>query len=289
MNIKELEKLWSKAIKEVLTGKIDSNKLNILAKQTFDSIRRIQIYETYKIKALQASQEKRPFIYTSNPFVLAQRPDLNFENRAWIIYLATYFGKSNKSKWTLFNRSVFRKDQSIIKFDQIQSDLDGYFKYLYSFDFFQDCTYSNHRKYTAKKLLGSKGLFRSMEYFVNNFELYSSEDEMEFHEMYLLSQKIPNFGRLGGFDFTSSLVKCKFNVKEPKSMYADHSTGPLQALELLLKLTNNNSSLASQKQLSWDLMEWFLKKSKIFMTGQVLEDAICNWQKDTRKYIRYTG
>ena len=289
MNVKELEKLWSKANKELLVKDIGSGKLNILARQTFDSIRRIQIYETYNIKAQKAIQYKKPFSHTSNPFVLAQRSDLNLRNRAWIIYLATYFGKSNKSKWELFNRATFRKDKSIITFDQIKADLDNYFKYLSSFDFFHDCTYSNHRKYTAKKLLGSKGLFRSMEYFANNVGLYSSEDKMEFHEMYLLSQKIPNFGRLGGFDFTSSLVKCRFSIEEPKSMYADYSTGPLLALKLMLKLTNNNSSTASQKQLSHDLMDWFLKNSKIFMTGQVLEDAICNWQKDTRIYIRYTG
>jgi hypothetical protein len=128
-----------------------------------------------------------------------------------------------------------------------------------------------------------------MEYFLKNVELYSSEDEIEFHKMYLLSQNIPNFGRLGGFDFTSSLTKLKFNIKEPKSMYADHSTGPLQALELLLKLTNNNASKTSQKQLGSDLMDWFLKNTNIFMAGQVLEDAICNWQKNTIKYIRYSG
>lgn len=289
MEIEELEKLWSKAIIALLGKQIDGNKLNILAKQTFDSIRRIQIYETYRIKAQEAVKSKKNFIYTSNPFVLAQRSDIYSQNKIWIIYLATYFGKSNTSKWELFNRATFQKDQSIIKFDQINTDLDDYFNYLSSFDFFQDCTYSNHRKYTAKKLVGSKGLFKSMEYFTNNIELYSSEDEMEFNEMYLLSQKIPNFGRLGGFDFTCSLAKCKFNIREPKSMYADHSTGPLQALELLLKLTNNNTSKASQKQLSSDLTDWFLNNSKIFMTGQVLEDAICNWQKNIVKYIRYTG
>ena len=128
-----------------------------------------------------------------------------------------------------------------------------------------------------------------MEYFVKNVELYSSEDELEFHEMYLQSQKIPNFGRLGGFDFSSSLVKCGFNIKEPKSMYADHSTGPLQALGLLLQLTKNPVTNSSKKKLSVDLVDWFFKNSNIFMTGQVLEDAICNWQKDTRNYIRYTG
>lgn len=289
MKIEELEKLWSKAIIELCGQKIDGTKLNTLAKQTYDSIRRIQIYETYKLKGEQAVLEDRPFINTSNPFVLAQRSDLTIQNRAWIVYLATYFGKSNKSKWTLFNRATFYKDKSIIKFDQIEADLDNYFKYLSSFDFFEDSAYSNHRKYTAKKLLGSKGLFRSMEYFVNNVELYSSEDELEFHEMYLISQKIPNFGRLGGFDFSSSLVKCGFNVKEPKSMYAEHSTGPLDALGLLLRLTNNSSSMSSRKQLGVDLMHWFLVNSNIFMVGQVLEDCICNWQKKTSHYIRYTG
>jgi hypothetical protein len=289
MKIEELKKLWTKAIRQILGKQIDSNKINILAKQTFDSIRRIQIYKVYKIKAQQAVKDDKPFMYTSNPFVLAQRMDLNLQNRVWVLYLATYFGKSNKSKWSLFNRAVFRKDQAIIKFDEVNEDLDNYFKYLSSFDFFLDCDYSNHRKFTAKKLLGEKGLFRSIEYFTKNIELYSSENEMEFHEMYLLAKKIPGFGRLASFDFTSSLVKCGFNVKEPKSMYADHSTGPLAGLKLLLRLTDNNFSYVSQKKLSSELMDWFSINSNIFMTGQVLEDAICNWQKDTRKYVRYTG
>lgn len=289
MKIEEIEKLWNKAIKQVLGKQIDGNKLNILAKQTFDSIRRIKIYETYKIKAQQAVKDGKPFIHTSNPFVLAQRTDLNLQNKVWVLYLATYFGKSSKSKWTLFNRATFKKDQSIIKLDEINVDLNSYFKYLSSFDFFQDCDYSNHRKFTAKKLTGVKGLFRSIEYFVGNIALYSPKNEMEFHEMYLLAKKIPGFGRLAGFDFTSSLVKCGFNVNEPKSMYANHSTGPLKGLKLLLKLTDNNSSYSSQKQLSSDLMDWFSKNSDIFMTGQVLEDAICNWQKNTRNYVRYVG
>jgi len=289
MTIKELEKLWGQAINEILGKNIDGNKLNILANQTFDSIRRIQIYEIYEIRAREAVKEKKSFKYTSNPFVLAQRSDLSNQDKVWYIYLATYFGKSNKSKWELFNRATFHRDGSIIKFNQIQADLDKYFKYLVSFDFFLNCNYSNHRKFTAKTLTGGNGVFKSMEYFVKNVGLYTPQYEIDFHDMYLLSQKIPSFGRLAGFDFTSSLTKCGLNVKEPTSIYANHSTGPLEALELLLKLTNNDVSKASQKKLGIDLMDWFLKNSKIYMTAQVLEDAICNWQKDTVKYIRYTG
>ena len=289
MKISELETLWNTALTEVLGDQVESDKLHILARQTFDSIRRIQIYDIYRQRAQHAVQANETFIHTSNPFVLAQRSDLSPRNNLWIIYLATYFGKSNKSQWELFNRASFRPDKSLIEFDQIQTDLDGYFNYLLSFDFFEGCSYSNHRKYTAKKLKDDKGLFRSIEYLINNIRNYCPDNEIEFHEMYVRSQKIPNFGRLGGFDFTSTLVKCRLNVKEPKSMYANHSTGPLQGLRLLLKLTNNQTSKASQIQLSMDLVDWFFTNSKIFMIGQVLEDAICNWQKNTSTYIRYTG
>lgn len=289
MTVENLEKLWAQAIYEILGESFDSLKLNVLAKQTYDSIRRIQVYNAYGLKADEAAYKKLPFSYTSNPFILAQRSELNIQNKVWIIYLATYFGKSNKSKWELFNRAVFKKDQSFINFDQIKTDLNNYFNYLSSVDFFEKCTYSNHRKFTAKSLIGDKGLFKSIEYFVTNIELYCPENEMDFHDMYKLSLKIPNFGRLAAFDFTSSLAKLKLNIKEPKSMYAEHSTGPLKALELLLNLTNKQISKASKKQLESDIMEWFNSNTKIFMVGQVLEDAICNWQKNTLKYVSYSG
>ena len=128
-----------------------------------------------------------------------------------------------------------------------------------------------------------------MEYFVKNIKQYSVEDKVDFHSMYKLAQKIPNFGRLAAFDFSSSMVKCELNIEEPQSMYAEHSTGPLDAVGLLLRLTNNNSSPKAKVELCSDLMKWFLENARIFMTGQVLEDAICNWQKSTSSYIRYTG
>tara|TARA_R110002051_G_scaffold259691_1_gene319485 strand:+ start:52 stop:921 length:870 start_codon:yes stop_codon:yes gene_type:complete len=289
MELKKIEKLWTNAIKELLDSKIDSNILNILAKQTSDSIRRIEIYEAYNKRAIQAVEVKQEFWHTSNPFVLAQRSDLSLHNRLWIIYVATYFGKSNKSKWILFDRATFNKKKSILLFDEIKLDLNKYFKYLSSFDFFENCNYSNHRKFTPKNLLENNGVFKSMEYFANNIDKYSSVEKMDFHTMYKLSQKIPNFGRLAGFDFSSSLVKCGFNIEEPKSMYAEHSTGPLDAIGLILKLTKNSASTTSRKKLCTDLMQWFLDNSNIFMVGQVLEDSICNWQKNTVNYIRYSG
>ncbi len=289
MKIIKIENLWQQAIKDLLNAKIDANKLNTLARQTHDSIRRIDIYRSYKERADQAVNKKLDFNHTSIPFVLAQRSDLSQNNSLWVLYVATYFGKSNQSKWELFNRATFDNNRSIMLFEDIQKDLRKYFNYLGSFDFFAGCSYSNHRKFTAKRLTGEKGVFGSMEYFVKNVNEFSLKDRTDFHSMYKAAQKIPNFGRLAAFDFSSSLVKCGFMVEEPESMYGEDSTGPLNAIGLLMKLTNQNSSSKAKLDLCSDLMKWFQKNTNIFMVGQVLEDAICNWQKNPSTYIRYKG
>jgi hypothetical protein len=289
MTIIEIEKLWRQAISDLLNAAIDTKTLNTLARQTSDSIRRIEIYRSYRERAIHAVNKGLDFNHTSIPFVLDQRNDLNRNNRLWILYLATYFGKSNQSGWQLFNRATFDRKKSIMLFQDIQKDLDKYFRYLASFNFFEGCSYSNHRKFTAKRLTGEKGVFESMEYFVKNINQYSFEHRIDFHSIYKAAQKIPNFGRLAVFDFASSLVKCGFDVAEPESMYGENSTGPLNAIGLLLRLTNGDSSQKAKLQLCSDLMEWFQKNSNIFMVGQVLEDAVCNWQKNPSTYIWYKG
>ena len=289
MTVDELQTNWNQAIQKLLGCKIDKTVLYVLAKQSNDSIRRIDIYKTYRLRAIQAAEEKRDFFHTSNPFVLSQRSDLNVKNKIWLIYLATYFGKSESSGWNLFLRAAFDGNNQFILFEKIEADIEKYFRYLESFDFFENANFSNHRKFTKKALDGEKGFFRSMTYLVENIEDFCNSEKIEFHEMYKMAIEIPNFGRLASFDFTSSSVKCGLKVNEPQSMYASHSTGPLQALGLLLRLCNREVTRQSQIELSNHLVQWFNENTDIFMVGQVLEDAICNWQKNPRKYIYYKG
>lgn len=289
MTVDNIKTLWSSAIEDLLQGKISDNAISNLSKQTKDSIRRIKIYDNYRERANLAVEQNRPFDSTNNPLVLAQRADLSIQNRIWVIYLATYFGKSETSSWDLFNRASFDKNKTFIKIEMIRANTQKYFEYLQSFDFFETTKFSNHRKYTKKALVGNKGFFRSMNYVLENLESFIQEQEFEFDEMFLLSKRIPNFGRLAAFDFSSSLVKCGLNVKEPLSMYARNSTGPLRALGLLLRLTDSVDTDNTRKELSDDLVRWFNEHSNIFMAGQVLEDAICNWQKNPNTYTLYKG
>jgi len=290
MKVKEIIEFWEQAIASILNTKFEKEILSVLSLQTVDSIRRIQVYKAYASKAVKADINNLPYNHTSNPFILSQRDSLSIESRVWFIYLATYFGKSNKSKWKLFKKAAYRHDNTLITIEEIQKDKDKYFLYLSSLDFFRNCNYSNHRKYTKKSLDGNKGVLNSMDFFIRNLNKFINENPADFDSVYIKSRNIPNFGRMAGFDFTSSLSKCNLNVNEPDSMYHQNSTGPLRALKKMLDMAQvSDKSKSKQIDLGDNLLHWFQENTDIKFVAQVLEDSICNWQKEPTQYKRYFG
>lgn len=290
MNLKELNTLWQNALHDLLDVSFDADLINVLSHQTIDSIRRINIYQAYAMKARRAEELNLPFFHTSNPFTLSQRSSIGIDSKVWYIYLATYFGKSNKSKWKLFNKTAFKADKSLIEFKEIKLNRLHYYTYLRNIDLFNNANFSNHRKYTKKSLEGRKGLIYSIDYFLDNIDKYSHSNLVEFDVVFSYAMKIPNFGRMAAFDFTSSLCKCNLNINDPISMYHENSTGPLKALaDILILAKCKDVSKSAQIDFGNDLLAWFLEHSKIQIVAQVLEDTICNWQKSPRKYQRYFG
>ena len=173
-------------------------------------------------RASKAESLSLPYHHTSNPFILCQRESLTLDSKIWYLYLATYFGQSNKSGWKLFQKSAFYEDGTLIGLNSIINNREEYFNYLRSQDFFEDSNYSNHRKYTKKAIDGEKGLLSSIDYFLDNIGEFSHRKLIDFDTIYKKALSIPNFGRMAAFDFTSSLCKCSLNVKSPASMYHQH-------------------------------------------------------------------
>ena len=290
MTLTQIKHLWTRVIAEILNSEFQEPIIDCLSRQMIDSIRRVLIFRTYLERAEKAEIENLPYFHTSNPFTLAQRSSLSLDSRIWHNYVATYFGKSNKSKWMLFNRATFREDKSLITFEDILDNPEEYFEYLRSISFFDNSSYSNHRKYTKKSLEGDKGVFLSFYYVMENIHLFKAETVSAFDVIYRNSLSIPNFGRMAAFDFSCNLCKCGLNVLEPESMYQRYSTGPLSALRNLLTLADvPNPDKNFQVSFGDDLLTWFDDNSNIYMLAQVLEDTICNWQKSPLNHIRYFG
>ena len=290
MDTNELQRLWERVLYEVLDSKIDEKALAALSFQTKDSIRRIEVYETYKMRAEIADKNGLPYFFSTNPLVLAQRPSISNLSKLWFLYLATYFGKSLRSKWTLFKRSAFDDNGNVILVEEIIKDKASYFKNLKSFDFFAECQFSNHRKYTKKTLLGENGFINSANYFLDNIYQFDFSKKIDFDHVYNLILNVPSFGRMAAFDYACSLCKCNLNVNEPTSMYLKHSTGPRAGFRYLLNTCGIDlSEIDDIVQAGDEIQKWFQENTEIFLVAQVLEDARCNWQKNPNVQVRYFG
>lgn len=137
MTINDIQHLWSKAVNELLESNFSDDIINCLALQTVDSIRRVNIYKRYRERAEYADKKDLSYHHTSNPFTLAQRDSLSPQTRVWIVYLATYFGKSDTSKWNLFNKAAFSSKKELMHHEYIINNKEEYYKYLMSCDFFE--------------------------------------------------------------------------------------------------------------------------------------------------------
>lgn len=290
MNIQEIQKLWESALREVLDFKMDQATLTALSFQMHDSIRRVEIYTTYKERAEIADEKGLPYYFNTNPLVLSQRPSISKLSKLWFLYLATYFGKSLSSKWLLFKRAAFRNGEEIIFVEEILEEKGLYFKELQNLDFFSDCQFSNHRKYTKKSLYGSNGFIYSANYFLDNIDNFNFSSPTDFDSAYSSALEIPLFGRMAAFDYICSLSKCNLNVEEPNSMYLKHSTGPQVGIKYLLTVCGIDSpEIDDIIQTGNELQQWFQENTGLFLVAQILEDAICNWQKNPNSQVRYFG
>lgn len=86
------------------------------------------------------------------------------------------------------------------------------------------------------------------------------------------------------FDYLAMLGKLGLADIEPTSTYVRESTGPLLGARLLFRGDRENK--ADDKQLDGWLVEL---GGDLGVGQQVIEDAICNWQKSPAKFLAFRG
>jgi hypothetical protein len=98
-----------------------------------------------------------------------------------------------------------------------------------------------------------------------------------YHEM---SQSVQRFGRLARFDYLAMVGKLGLADIEPGSTYLNGATGPLRGARMLFGVGSNAAVLDA----------WVDDLDRSLQVGmQVLEDALCNWQKSPRKFEPFRG
>jgi hypothetical protein len=97
-------------------------------------------------------------------------------------------------------------------------------------------------------------------------------------------ESVYRFGRLGKFDYLTMLGKLALAPVEPGSAYMTGATGPVAGARLLF--SGDPKADLSALWLDARLVDL---DAYLGVGMQVLEDALCNWQKNPTRFRRFRG
>jgi hypothetical protein len=107
---------------------------------------------------------------------------------------------------------------------------------------------------------------------------------MAFDDLYQSMKAVKRFGRTARFDYLAMVGKVGLAPIEPGSAYLENSTGPITGARLLFG--GRKTAELSPRELNQQLVEL---NTELNVGMQVLEDALCNWQKSPNQLKRFRG
>jgi len=283
-----------------LVGMTSPIRRSVLIAQLIDSIRRIEYLRLTSARARSASLYT-PYSGSFQPFggSAALHKAGRTDDAYWLVYLATHFGKHKTDGWNLTEDFYGRFGQGGVwdwatacqNPQAIEHWLAGIYPDLTSAG--RSRRFGNHRKFETLKP-GPKGTGHAVATYIEWILTYGSHQALISHVQGCVGQnpkdvfaylyreldKVAKLGRLGKFDLLCNLSNLLIAPILPDIAYIAGSTGPVAGARLLFGNTKNLKQLESACA---ELAE------HLDVSPQVIEDALCNWQKRPEKYVHFRG
>jgi len=269
--------------------------------QLLESIHRVEFIQV--LRGRQISERRAdPNCDLFDPLkaaILQQRQGC-VEEACWFVFLFVHFGKHAHGGWR-YVREVYGRLGGRRRWDWVTTSLepDAFRAWL---DEHQDDLkrpeapggFGNHRKRESLSAYSAKGTGAVVESYVqwvgpprtHREMLDEIMDQAEgdpfraFDLLYHSMAAVVRFGRLARFDYITMLGKLELATVRPGSPYLAGSSGPRRGAELLF---GNNEQPAI-------LDSWVIELGESLDLGmQVLEDALCNWQKSPNRFVPFRG
>jgi hypothetical protein len=291
-----------------LNGLVNDNYTKIFAEQIVDSIRRIEYMATIGKRDISVDR-LNPLSKEFDPLKAAlyyKRND-NVDEAFWLVFLATHFGKSEKSGWLLC-ADIYGAlgEREPWTWQNITSNFDEFIAWYRnaSNTLINDSIvrrFSNHRKYESLRNNANRSIPRVFGSYVNwigghnshiakleeSKQTVMNDNEKLFDLLYTSACKnLVSFSRLAVFDLLTMQSKMGLIVTYPQKAYLKGSTGPILGTNLLFfnTLTKSNPNF-----LEGYLSDLAAHLNLGVFAMQILEDSICNWQKSPCRYRHFKG
>jgi len=208
----------------------------------------------------------------------------DIEEACWLVFLATAFDMSPVYGWDIV-AAVYRRgnDPGLWDWDAASTDVILLREWLQRNRWrFASPVFGNHRKFESLK--DHIGVGRTIESYVAWVHRAGSHqarlDEAQraadpFGALFGSMKGIWRFGRLARFDYLCCLEALRITDFAPLKAYLQGATGPLDGVQLLYG-TPDGTLAGDPRALDERLIEL---ESHLNVGFDVLEDALCGWQK----------
>jgi hypothetical protein len=276
-----------------------------LLEQILESIHRVKFVSVIKSRDL-SNLRTDPNSDLFDPLraaILYQRQG-NIEEAFWLVFLFVHFGKNARAGWR-YAREIYGRLGYSVKWDwiNVSTDPSGFRTWLHSHQMELKRNgvprgFGNHRKYQSLDAYSTTGTGAAVESYVRWVgsprthqdlmeQAYQQADRnpyVAFDKLYHSMCTVVSFGRTARFDYLTMVGKLSLAPIEPGSTYMQNSTGPIMGAHLLFFDKKTTQASAS------DLDSWLVDlDTRLHVGMQVIEDALCNWQKCPEKFKPFRG
>jgi hypothetical protein len=284
-----------------LPGVQSAAERGVLVEQLLDSIRRVEYARRLPTLTNIAASRTDPNSADFDPLKAAVFHGRagNLDEAFWLVFLFVHFGKHRGLDWN-YVRAVYGRLGGGGRWDwgAVSAAPRSFRTWLDANKAAIVATgggFGNHRKYISLDAWSNGGTGAAFETYVDWIgpahdhlafmnaarNAAGGDPKVTFAALYRSMSPIASFGRTGRFDYLAMLGKLRLAAIEPDRPYLPGATGPLAGARLLYGAPFTQAHF---------LDGWLVELDSDLSVGmQVIEDALCNWQKSPAAYARFRG
>lgn len=280
-----------------LQGLPDVASVDTLAMQFVASIRREDYYRQVQAKPVSASRaDPNHASFDAERAVAFHMQQGNVDEAGWLIFLMTHFARRPDTGWLRLKDVYGQLGAGIWDWPTVAANPAAFYQWLAANWQSVRGAFGNHRKYESMRPTAKRPMAQAVAdylawigpaghraFFAGAVRTAGNNPHTIFDHLYG-TLKITSFGRLAKFDYLSLVGRYGLAPIAAGSAYLDGATGPGRGVRRLFdgNPTNATSNVTLQSKL--DALD-----DRLNVGMEVMEDALCNWQKSPRHFVHYTG
>jgi hypothetical protein len=278
-----------------LPGISDAGRHLALIEQIVESVRRRQYIERIQDRQLsRLRMDPRSELFDPIKAAVLHARGGDLEEACCLAFLSVHFGRHRRRGWR-YCAAIYGGDSDAERWawPRVSGDVVSFTRWVAENEGRirkEGGRFGNHRKYeslgttaatVASYVSWAKPGVSQLARLTDVIAPANGDPRLGFELLYQSMSTVARFGRTARFDFLTLLSRLGLAPIAPARAYLQGATGPLTGARLLFGDSPHNAR---------ELDERLAELDRFLNVGfDVLEDALCNWQKSPSKFLAFRG